>query len=97
MKKIKIIPRGKFILVIPELESSRVSEHGIVTPDNVEQETKAFGTVKAFGPEVENIKVGDKCIYGVFAGEKISFADDPKKIEYILVHDDDVFAGLEYE
>ena len=40
-----IIPRGHMVLVKPDPEASRVSEHGIVTPSAVEQERKAVGTV----------------------------------------------------
>ena len=90
----KIIPRNKYVLVIPDPETSRESEHGIITPVNVEQEQKAYGTVKAVGAMIEDIKVGDRVIYGAYAGEKIKFAESSEEVDYILLLDEDVIAFI---
>ena len=42
MKTPKIIPRGSQILVKPDPEKDRKSKSGLLTPDNVEQERKAY-------------------------------------------------------
>lgn len=93
-KKIKIIPRGKQILVRPDEAPSRESEHGVYKPDSVEQETKAFGTVEAVGPEIKDVKVGDRVIYGAFAGEKIKFEESTKDADLVLLFDEDVLAFM---
>lgn len=87
----KIKPRKLQILVKPQEEESRVSKKsGLVTPDSVEQEIKAIGEVVAIGGGIDDIKVGDKVIYGVYAGEVINF----EEVEYKLLHDEDVLASL---
>ncbi len=99
MKAPKIRPRGKQVLVEPDPEGSRESRHGIITPSNVEQERKAIGTVLAVGPEIKDIKKGDRVIYGAFAGEKIKIKDllreSIKEVDYVLLFDEDVLAFIE--
>jgi chaperonin GroES len=95
MKTPKIKPRGKQVLVVPDGEESRVSEHGLVTPGNVEQEKKAIGTVVAVGPEIKDMKKGDRVIFGVFAGERIRMRESAKEVDYILLFDEDILALIE--
>lgn len=95
MKIPKITPRGKQILVQPDGETARESEYGIVMPDSVEQETKAFGTVIAVGPEITDVEVGKRVIYGAFAGEQISLQESDKEVDFVLLFDEDVLAFIE--
>ena len=94
MKTPKIIPRGSQILVKPDPEKDRKSKSGLLTPDNVEQERKAYGEVIAVGPKIQDVKPGDRVVYGVYAGENISFGDDEKKVDYKLFFDQKVLAIL---
>lgn len=95
MTKITIIPRGKNILVLRDEAKGGVSKHGIVSPDNVEKEQKAYGTVIAVGSLVKDVNKGDHVIYGAYAGEDIEVeSDSGKKIEYKLLDDEDVIAFL---
>lgn len=94
MKKHKIIPRGKQILVQQQEEESRITEHGLVTPKTVEQERKSIGSVIEIGKDIKDIKKGDIVIFGAFAGEKIQMKEGSKCIDYVLLHDDDVLAFL---
>ena len=103
-----ISPRGRMILVKSDSEESRVSELGIVTPSAVELERKAVGTVVAVSPMFENVtppydigipKVGDKIIYGIFAGEQIKTRENSKEVEYRLLycsddHDNEILAFI---
>ena len=95
MKTPKINPRGKQILVRQEDEKSRISEHGLSMPDSVEQERKAIGEVVAVGPEIKDVKKGDKVIYGAFAGEQIKLQQSTKEVDYVLLFDEDVLAFIE--
>lgn len=90
----KIIPRAKQVLVEPVGEDPRESEHGIITPDNVEKEAKAVGTVLSVGKGVDDLKKGDKVIYGAFAGERIYLTETGKDIDYILLFDEDILATI---
>jgi chaperonin GroES len=94
MKKIKIVPRGKYMLVLPDSEDSRTNENGLIIPSNVEQEQKATGKVEAVGSEVKDVKVGDRVAYGAYAGETIKQREDGKEVERKLLFDDDVIAFL---
>jgi len=85
MIKSKIKPRGKNVLVIPDKNESKANEHGISMPSSVEEEPKETGKVVAIGPDVKDIKVGDKVMFATFAGDKIEM--DKKK--YVMLHDDD--------
>jgi len=91
----KIRPRAKQILVRPDGEDSRESKHGILTPTNVEQEQKAIGEVIAVGPEIKDIKVGDRVVYGAYAGEKVKLRESTKEVDYVLLFDEDILAFIE--
>jgi len=89
--KYTIIPLGKQVLVEPEGEDVRLSETGLYKPDTVEQERKAIGTVIAIGNEVKKqIKVKDKIIYGVYAGDPLNYENK----EYKFIDEDSILAIL---
>lgn len=48
------------------------------------------GEVKIIGPKTESAKVGDKVIYGEFAGTKINVGED----ELIVLREDDLLVIL---
>jgi len=87
-KKTKIIPRGKYILVLPDSADSRENENGLIIPSTVEQEQKASGIVKAVGFYAKDIKIGDHVVYGSYAGEDLTLREDSKEVKYKLL-----FAG----
>jgi co-chaperonin GroES (HSP10) len=94
MRKIK--PRAKQVLVLPDEETPRENHVGIVTPDNVEQEQKAIGTVEAVGAGIEDLKAGDRVIYGAYAGEEITLTEEGSKdVKYKILFDEDVLALIE--
>lgn len=89
-----IKPRGKYILVECDPPEAQKNQFGILTPTNVERDEKAMGTVISVGPEIKDVKKGEKVIYGTYAGDDISFEEKGKKIKYRLLHDDDVLAFI---
>ena len=92
MKKIRILPRGKQVLVQPDSEESRTTDSGLVIPDEVEREKKSIGTVIEVGPGIKDVKKGDRVLYGIFAGERISLKESTKEVDYVLLQDEDVLA-----
>jgi chaperonin GroES len=94
MKKLKIIPRGKWILVTPAAAESRETEQGLIIPEREEKEQKAQGIVEAVGAEVKDVKAGDRVVYGAYAGETIKTREDGKEVEHKLLHDDDVIGFI---
>jgi len=89
-----IQPRANYILVKQDEETSSVSEHGIASADQDDHDQKTVGKVIAIGFGMDDIMVGDKVIYGVYAGEKVSIKKEKKEEEFILLHDEDVLAKL---
>lgn len=94
-KTLNIKPRTKQVLVRPDEESSRESEYGIITPTNVEQEKKAIGTILAVGQGIDDLKKGDRIIYGAYAGESIKLKESNKEVDYKILFDEDILAILE--
>ena len=94
MKIPKIVPRGKNILVKPDPDKARTSEHGISMPTSVEQDKRAIGVIIALGPEIKDLKVWDKIIYGVYSGENIKFLESGSEVDYVLLLDEWVLAVI---
>lgn len=94
MTKIKIMPRGKYILVKPDPEEARETENGILMPTDIEQEKKSRGIVVNIGKEIKDILVGDKVVYGAYSGETLKLLEGATKVEYKLIHTDDVIAFI---
>ena len=97
IKKEKIIPRGKQILVIPDPKESNIRASGLVRPDSEAMEEKAKGTVEAVGSDIKDSKMkrGSRVVYSLYAGERISFNTSDKEYDYIILHDDEIIAFLE--
>ncbi len=91
----KIKPRKSQVLVKPDPEDSRVSNSGLLTPDNVEQEQRALGIVLSVGTGIDDIKEGDRVIYGAYSGESISLKETDEEVDYILLFDEDILATIE--
>ena len=88
-KKTKIEPRNDYVVVELDSEESKVSEFGIITPDNVESEQKSTGTVIAvgFGDKVKDIQIGERVIFGTFSGDDLEMNGVKYKLvdqEFIL-------------
>jgi len=86
----KIIPLGYQVLIKQVDEDAKVSDGGIVTPDNEEQEQKSFGEVLEIGEKVTKVKVGDNVVYGTYAGDNI----DLEKDAFVLVQQKFILAKL---
>ena len=96
-KQPKINPKGAWVLVKP-IDQSNMNEYGLIIPDSVEKEKKSQGEVVKVGPKVENVKVGERVLYGMFAGEPIQFGnqhDSKDKVDLLLLLEEDILASLE--
>lgn len=81
-------PVGDRILVRP-LSEKEVTASGLVLPDTVDREKKAEGEVVALSESDDvkklNLKVGDKVLFGKYAGEDVEYNDEDLKF---LKHDE---------
>ncbi|MDP8234049.1 MAG: co-chaperone GroES [Candidatus Saelkia tenebricola] len=91
----KVKPLGDRILVEP-MEAEEKTKGGIVLPDTA-QEKPQQGNVVAVGQgktletgEVKalEVKVGDKVLYGKYAGTEVTVEGE----EYLIIREDDILA-----
>lgn len=89
-----IKPLGDRALVRPATEAE-VTESGIVLPSTVDKEKKAEGEIKAVGSGEKisklDLKVGQKVLFGKYAGEEIKVGEETYKI----LSYEDILAVLE--
>lgn len=90
----KIKPLGNRVLV--QRSTVKSTKGGILLPDTAQEKPKE-GEVLAVGPgkmndrgEVEplNVKVGDRVIFGSYAGTEVKGMNDDK--EYLLLGEDEI-------
>ena len=90
----KLRPLGDRVIVQPLTEAEK-TKSGIILPDTVDKEKKAEGTVLAIGLGEKitklNLKVGDRVIFGKYAGEEVKV----EEVEYKILTDEDVLAVVE--
>jgi chaperonin GroES len=94
----KVRPLQDRVLVQPIAEKD-VRKGGIIIPDSakekpIEGRVKAVGAGKIREDGVRtppDLKVGDKVLYGKYAGTEIRIDDE----EYLLMREDDILAVIE--
>ena len=86
-------------VVIKRMEEEKMSAGGIVIPDSatekpIKGEVVAVGEGKVarqrFGPRTPKVKVGDKVLFGKYAGTEVKLDGT----ELLVVKEDDIFAVL---
>lgn len=94
----QIKPLGDRVLVKP-LTSEEVTKSGIVLPDTAEKEKKEQGEVIAIGEGEKikklNLKVGDKVLFGKYAGDEVEMEEDSNKVEYKFLKDEDILGVIQ--
>ena len=97
-KSPKIRPLGDRLVVEPqELEAKTAG--GILIPETADKDKPMQGTVLAIGQGKYvdgkilplQVKVGDKVLFGKYAGTNIKFADN----EYLVMKEEDVMGVVE--
>jgi len=97
LSHIKISPLGDRVLVKPSTEASQ-EKSGLIIPNSA-QEKPQYGVVVSVGPgqRMKNgtlvpldIKVGDKILYGKYAGTQI----DLDGIEHMIINQDEILGVL---
>ncbi|HET8689937.1 MAG TPA: co-chaperone GroES [Candidatus Saccharimonadales bacterium] len=77
----------RVVAVRAEAETKTAS--GLYLPDNA-KEKPAFAVVEAVGPEVKNLKKGDKIVYREYGPTELKINGQ----EYLIVKEEDVLATL---
>ena len=85
-------PLGKRVL-LERVEEATTTATGIIIPDNA-KEKPLSGIVRAVSPKVEEkglVKVGDKVVFGKYAGTEIKYEGE----DFIIVKQGDILAIAE--
>lgn len=83
---VPIKPLADRVVAVRE-EAKTQTASGIYLPDNA-KEKPVMAEVKAVGPDVKGIKVGDKIIYKEYSTTELKV----DSVEYLIVKEEDVLA-----
>lgn len=83
-----ITPLADRVVAVREAAETKTAS-GLYLPENA-KEKPAFAVVKAVGPEVTALKVGDKIIFKEYATTELKVGGT----EYLVVKQEDVLATL---
>src|SRR3989338_5108548 len=96
---VTIQPLGDRVVILP-LEAEQVTASGIVIPDTAKGEKPQEGIILAMGKggigkDTQNphdyLKVGDKVLFGKYAGDEVKLKDtNNKDVEVKILHLDSV-------
>jgi len=101
--KVKIQPLGDRVVVLP-MEKEQVTASGIVIPDTASGEKPSEGIVIAVGKggvgkdcanPSDFLKVGDKVLFGKYAGDDVKLKDKSNRdVEVKILHLDSVLGKV---
>ena len=94
LEDVKLEGYGKWLIVKPVDKESKTTKSGLVRPDNDEDKQNSAGTVVSTGKDVDGISIGDRVLYGVYAGESVEVLEKGKKVEYRFVLPEDVIGFI---
>ncbi|MCF7845023.1 MAG: co-chaperone GroES [Kiritimatiellales bacterium] len=100
---VNVEPLGDRVVVLP-LEQEQITASGIVIPDTASGEKPSEGIVIAIGKggigkdcanPSEFLKVGDKVLFGKYAGDDVKLKDkNGKDVEVKILHLDSVLGKV---
>jgi chaperonin GroES len=85
---VPITPLADRLVAVRE-EAKTQTASGILLPDST-KEKPVLATVKAIGPEVKTLKLGDKIIYKEYSTTELKIDGT----EYLIVREEDVLATV---
>jgi chaperonin GroES len=88
MSKVPITPLADYVVAAQEAAQTKTAS-GLFLPDNTGEKPK-IATVKAIGPAVLDIKVGEKIIFGGYSNTDIKIDGT----EYMLIKQENIFAKV---
>ncbi len=90
MSEIKIKPLADRVVVLPAPAETQTAS-GIIIPDTAKEKPQQ-GTIVAVGngkvDEPMTVKVGDKVLYGKYAGTELKWEDK----DYLIMRESDILA-----
>lgn len=83
-----IKPLADRVVAVREKAQEKTAS-GLYLPDNA-KEKPVVAKIEAIGPDVKNLKVGDRIIYKEYSTTELKVDD----VEYLIVKEEDVLATL---
>lgn len=77
-------------VLVKRLEEDNKTVSGIIIPDN-SKEKPAQGEVVAVGNKAEDVKTGDKVIFGKFSGQEVKVEGQ----EFLIMKEEEIFGILQ--
>ena len=74
-------------VVLKQQEAEEKTKSGIILPDSAKEKPQA-AVVVSVGPDVDQVKEGDKVIYTEYAGTEVKYQEE----EYTIVAQKDIIA-----
>lgn len=88
MSTTPIKPLADRVVAVREVAATKTAS-GIYLPDNA-KEKPVLAEVKAIGPDVKQVKVGDKIVYKEYSTTELKIDGT----EYLLVKEEDILATV---
>jgi chaperonin GroES len=88
MAKVPLAPLSDYVVARQEAAQTKTAS-GLFLPDNTGEKPK-IATVVAVGPAANDVKVGDKIIFGGYSNTDIKIDG----VEYMLIKLDNIFATI---
>lgn len=86
--KIPITPLADYV-VVKQQEAQTKTASGLFLPDSAGEKPK-IAEVLAVGPSVQDVKAGDRVVYGGYSNTEIKVAG----VEYILIKNENIYAKV---
>ena len=74
-------------VVLKQQEAEEKTKSGIILPDSAKEKPQA-AVVVSVGPDVDQVKEGDKVLYTEYAGTEVKYQEE----EYTIVDQKDIIA-----
>lgn len=83
-----ITPLADRVVAVRETAEAKTAS-GLFLPENA-KEKPAYATVEAVGPDVKNVKKGDRIVFKEYAPTELTI----NKVDYLIVKEEDVLATV---
>jgi len=88
MSKTPLTPLSHYVVVQQE-EAKTKTASGLFLPDGGQEKPK-IAVVRAVGPLVKDVSIGDRVIYGGYTNTEVKVGG----VDYMLVKNEDIYAKL---
>ena len=84
------VPKWGFVLV--RIDKATESAGGIVLPEHT-KERPVIGTVVAVGPDAKQVSVGERVLFGKYAGVEVEMPDGERLTDHRVLRDVECYGG----